>query len=323
MCTCPYHLAPRVYLEISQISRLCLVYLENFQVITSRRKIMKLSKNRVYSLRAFEHGQIANAVRSVLDTAGDDNARVSLGETSTRGDRATRKIDFSELEAICHLENRSIVWVNDNHAFCLREQSGYLVLELEAPDATTLDRFRAAFEENLQLELAELPDRSEQLLNLDKRLAAIERYVYAPHRTLRCFLSYRFNDVNELTALRVTQFLRLLEVDVLTGATYEPKQVSDKVLSKLQEPLDFLVLLITGDGESTWTRDEISTALHKGLALVPLVENGASFEPGLFADVEYIQFDTGHIGDAFLKLLEAVSFIRRQTLTASSESESV
>jgi len=35
MYTHPFRLVSRVYLEISQISQLCLVYLENFQVITS------------------------------------------------------------------------------------------------------------------------------------------------------------------------------------------------------------------------------------------------------------------------------------------------
>jgi hypothetical protein len=69
------------------------------------------------------------------------------------------------------------------------------------------------------------------------------------------------------------------------------------VLSKLREPLDFIVLLITKHGESTWTRDEIGIAIHKGIALVPLVEKGSSLQPGLFADIEYIEFESGHIGD--------------------------
>lgn len=141
-------------------------------------------------------------------------------------------------------------------------------------------------------------------------------------RRLRCFLSFRFNDASEFVALRVQQFLTLLDVEVLTGANYEPRQVSEKVLSKLRQPLDLIVLLITRDGESMWTRDEIGTAIHKGVALVPLIEKGAKLEPGLFADIEYVEFEAGHIGDAFLKLLQAVRFVREQKGSSANITES-
>jgi hypothetical protein len=32
----------------------------------------------------------------------------------------------------------------------------------------------------------------------------------------------------------------------------------------------------------------------------------------LFADIEYVEFESGHIGDVFLKLAEALQFIREQ-----------
>src|SRR5262245_50120609 len=137
---------------------------------------------------------------------------------------------------------------------------------------------------------------------------------------LKCFLSYRFTDENEIAALPVQEFLRLLNVEVRTGNRYEPRQVSEKMLSILSEPLDFIVLLITANGESMWTRDEINTALHKGIHLVPLVEKGATFHRGLFADLEYIEFTPGHIGDAFLKLLQAIEFIREQQTESSMPS---
>ena len=61
-----------------------------------------------------------------------------------------------------------------------------------------------------------------------------------------------------------------------------------------------------------WTRDEIATAIHKDIALVPIVEEGTQLTPGLLADIEFVEFPKGHIGEAFLKLLEAVCFIRAQ-----------
>jgi hypothetical protein len=35
-------------------------------------------------------------------------------------------------------------------------------------------------------------------------------------------------------------------------------------------------------------------------------------EPGLFGDLEYLRFSQGHIEESFIKLLEALKFIRLQ-----------
>ena len=77
--------------------------------------------------------------------------------------------------------------------------------------------------------------------------------------------------------------------------------------------MDFLVLLIGQDGESPWTRDEIATARATGVPVIPIVSEGSSFEPGLFGDLEYITIMVGHVGDAFLPLMEAITYIRRRS----------
>jgi hypothetical protein len=162
---------------------------------------------------------------------------------------------------------------------------------------------------------------AEALAPVLKRVEQLEEALLSPSRPLRCFLSYRFTESNEIVALKIQQFLTLLNVDVLSGATYEPRQVSEKVLSRLREPLDLIILLIMSNGESMWTRDEIGTAIHRGIALVPLVEKGAKFESGLFADVEHVEFAAGHVGDTFLKLLQAVHFVREQKQAKALSSE--
>jgi hypothetical protein len=42
-----------------------------------------------------------------------------------------------------------------------------------------------------------------------------------------------------------------------------------------------------------------------------LVEDGARFAQGVFGDLEYIPFAPDHIGDAFIKLMEGIAYIRR------------
>ena len=148
--------------------------------------------------------------------------------------------------------------------------------------------------------------------DIAKRLTTLEAKVSGSSRKLRCFLSYRFSPDSENTAFRVERFLALLEIEVIKGTSYEPRSISEKVMERLNQPLDFIVLLLTSTGESMWTRDEIAAALQKDIAVVPLVEEGVTFAPGLFGDLEYIEFARDHVGDAFLKLLEAVTFVRQQ-----------
>jgi hypothetical protein len=115
-----------------------------------------------------------------------------------------------------------------------------------------------------------------------------------------------------MIALPIQRFLALLDVEVITGMAYEPRRISDKVRDRLAERLDFVILLVCESGESPWTRDEIATARERDIAIVPIVQSGASFESGMFGDIEQIPFAAGHVGDVFLKLLEAVNFLRRR-----------
>jgi hypothetical protein len=111
-------------------------------------------------------------------------------------------------------------------------------------------------------------------------------------------------------ALELTRFLELLGVNVVTGAGYEPRRVDQKVIARLEQPLDFLIYLITADGESIWTRDELAFSLAKGYALVLLVESGTKIEKGLLGDWEYLEFEGNHIGDSFMGILEALHIYR-------------
>jgi hypothetical protein len=198
-----------------------------------------------------------------------------------------------------------------------------ILVEISADDVVAMEGIGAILESALSLKKTTGTSRQgaqegraaaieERVGNLTLRLASLEMAVHQVAPRLRCFLSYRFGGENELVALRVQRFLALLSVDVVSGETYEPRPISQKVAAKLASPLSFLVLIVLANGESPWTRDEIATAKARGMFVVPLVEEGARFEPGLFGDLELISFATDHVGDAFLKLLEAVVYIRTE-----------
>ena len=129
--------------------------------------------------------------------------------------------------------------------------------------------------------------------------------------TIWAFVSYPFDSEQaEAYARQVERLLHALNVRVLTARPYEPRPVQDKVGDILADPFDLIVLIVAGKGESAWTRDEIAAATAKGAFVVPLVERPLTFERGLLGDLERIGFDPGHIGDAFVGLVEAVRFTR-------------
>ncbi len=292
---------------------------------------MYASRDFVFAHRSLRVGELAAGLAAAFRAAGLDAtcAEFSVSDTLPDGTHTQRDVSFSDLENMVIARASVSVSVRSEE---VRLEARYhasadaLSLHLAASAPKLIALAREAFQTALHLDPPPPPTPysgptiwdgvdaaiQEALAPVLDRVAALESSGEASMRRLRCFLSFRFNDASELLALRVQKFLALVDVDVLTGATYEPRQVTEKVLSRLREPLDFIVILVTADGESMWTRDEIGAALHAGIALVPLVERGAKLEPGLFGDVEYIEFAQGHIGDAFLKLLQAVRFVREQ-----------
>jgi hypothetical protein len=245
-----------------------------------------------------------------------------LSEHLEDGSTSARQVTARDTELICNLKDRRIwgTFVDDaGGSISLTIGDGYedIVLDVRAETATVLNEIFAYF--TTELRLKELPPddgrtrvdtAEEDIAALSERLTQIERSVSQVTPRLRCFLSYRFGDANELTALRVQRFLALLGVEVVTGQSYEPRRISEKIAERLNQELSFVVLLVTRDGESMWTRDEIATARSGGLYVIPLVEDGANFAAGLFGDLEVVPFAAGHVGDALLKLLEAVVYVR-------------
>jgi hypothetical protein len=125
-------------------------------------------------------------------------------------------------------------------------------------------------------------------------LAVLEKIVLGPSRTLRCFLSYRFTPDNEDSARKLKDFLTLLGIEVVTGTTNEPRPLSQKVMERLKDDLDFVVLLIGHDGESHWTRAVLpgsDTPKHKWGSVVALPASTATMPRRLPWTTEQARLD--------------------------------
>ena len=58
--------------------------------------------------------------------------------------------------------------------------------------------------------------------------------------------------------------------------------MSQKVRGRLDQPLDFIVVIEAAEGKSSWTRDEMARAQNQDVLLIRLVEDGATFDPGMY-----------------------------------------
>jgi len=170
----------------------------------------------------------------------------------------------------------------------------------------------------LGLERSEPPeDDSEELKS---RLAALERAFAQFSEKLRCFISFKFDDTRTVEQTNVLKrMLTALNIEWTTGEQFEPRRIEDKVKSRLRADVDFLIGVITKAGQSSWIRDELGNANARGIFVIVLKEEGASFDPGIFGSLEYIPYNT-IIEQTFPPLVEGINFIRAEITTRHSSS---
>jgi hypothetical protein len=157
------------------------------------------------------------------------------------------------------------------------------------------------------------PDQSSLAFKaLESRVAALEMVVKGTGKRLRSFISFKFDD--PLTIDQVDRLKRLLaavQIEWLTGEQFEPRRIEDKVKSRLRADVDFVIAVISKAGESKWIRDELADANARGLWIVLLLEEGATFDKGIFGSLEYLRFGLA-IEQTFPAVLEGVNFIRAE-----------
>jgi hypothetical protein len=174
---------------------------------------------------------------------------------------------------------------------------------------------------NLGLEQTEAPkfDHEVKIEKLESRVLALEKAAKDVARTLRCFISFKFDDTQTITQVdRLKRLLAAVHIEWVTGEQFEPRRIEDKVKGRLRADVDFIIAVISKAGESIWIRDEIADANARGLWVVLLLENGATFDKGIFGTLEHIQYGLA-IDQTFLALLEGINFIKAEVFTRASQ----
>jgi len=291
---------------------------------------MSVSMSKYYDNRFFKTGELSKLLREMVRRVVGDNAETRIFAIKKLKDGLTERqdnISFDDIRDTVDLiteYNTFILYFQGNGkdvSISFDGRGDYLSVSLGAESPETLyvvaeevkqligTTERESIFKQIKFEGPTIP---EQIYELRSMIEELRATIVKPTKNLRCFLSYRFDPKIEATVLRLQRFLSLLDVEVISGTSYEPRRISDKVMERINQSIDCVILLISESGESAWTRDEISFANSKGIPIIPIVEENTKFERGMFGDLEYIPYASGHIGDVFIGLLEAINYIKNK-----------
>lgn len=287
---------------------------------------MQTTRHKTYKNASFNPGDLRRVFASIMSELGISEAASSLSAEFRYGDDGNVKKDITmiDLELVTDFSNNvntvslsfasdcSRLYDKDNHVIMSRFQGGIL-LNIVSKNTSTPEIVLKVLEKELKLVEMPKPEfKPNKDAELEARIEILEAKIQELSRQLSCFLSYRFNPKGKALALELSRFLSLLDIKVISGMGYEPRRITEKVTERLKLGHDFLIYLITNDGESMWTRDELVVSYGSGVPVIILVEKGTSFEKGLLGDWEYVEFEGDHIGDAFISILEAIDFLKEQ-----------
>lgn len=304
-------------------------------------KNMTFSKSLHFVPREFELGELKRCFQTALKEVFPQDATVSIHIRNTLQDgtqHATESKDLDELSKICDLSAQEtqiqIVFYARPDLYkagfdamvLVSVSSGDIVMSFMAATSDCLTSLIGSVVGALRLQKSEKdsisspPSFWDDLDALQQRVAVLEKARDAQGQRLTCFLSLRFEEKSRAYAEKLKKLLALLHVGVITGEGYEPKTIQSKVSGRLDQGIDFHIMLITANGQSTWQRDEMAkTQGTKGtqdtkVFLILLLEDGAEFEQGIYGDHEFIPFPKGRIAEAFLPLLEGIRYIERSRI---------
>jgi len=236
------------------------------------------------------------------------------------------KISVENLQLVTDLNNINLALSASTPSTSLRPERVFMfckstaagVISCCVPDEESM-RCRERFVSNLGLEQTGDP----ALAEVESKVSAVLENIYRRiPRTLKCFISFKFDDAHTITEVdRLKRLLAALRIEWVTGEQFEPRRVEDKVKARLRADVDFVIAVITKAGESKWIRDELVDANARDLRVVVLLEDGATFNQGIFGTLEYIPYDLV-IDQTFSALLEGVNFIRAEIASKERSSNS-
>jgi hypothetical protein len=82
------------------------------------------------------------------------------------------------------------------------------------------------------------------------------------------------------------------------------------VLDRLSGDLDLFIVIYSSTGDSAWLNQEIGVARARKLPILVIREEGSEADFGMLGDTEYLQFPKKSISNAFVGILQALSYVK-------------
>jgi hypothetical protein len=279
---------------------------------------MPISRSQSFVPKVLPAGKLRTAIARAFEASGrEPPVKLTISRKLPDGSESKQDVDPARLDEVCDLREPGLSVTTSSgplgswYYLGVHGGESSASVNAEAPDGAGTESLIETFLREAELDKPQPPSIDAGTDEATFQVEVSTPRVLTPLPTrLRSFVSYRLGPENESIALYVERLLGVLDVEVVTARSYEPRSIASKVTDRLRG-IDLVVLIVGSDGESAWTRDEIATARASSASVVPLVVTGSTFEPGLFGDLEYIRFEPGHPGDAAVPLTEAIAFIRR------------
>jgi hypothetical protein len=278
-----------------------------------------MEKSWNFQLKKFKYGELKHVFNLIFE---EYNIEIDKQVFSCRSviDDITYHNDIylQDLNEITELNDRfrslSIDFKREKNRTGIRIFASYFAIHVSIETGTIEEMNKLIYLFKNELNLEEyIKDETKtieyRLDRIEEKIDFFENIFQEKKRKLRCFVSLRFDEESKKYFYILKEFLNLIDIEVESGLDYEPRRISDKVISKLESNIDFVIYLIIGD-ESYWTRDEIVVGTQMGYILIPLFIKGVKFTAGIFADLEYIEFEKDKIETSFIKILQGIRFIK-------------
>ena len=124
------------------------------------------------------------------------------------------------------------------------------------------------------------------------------------------FIGRHFDELGNQYYDKLSSFLKLLGFEVKQGEEYASQAMPEKVKGRI-DTQDIFLGIVSGDREHKWLIAEPSYALGKGKHVLLVVEKEATYTPTILGqDLEQVRFDSGHIEQTFIPLLQEFRSIR-------------
>jgi len=275
-----------------------------------------------YKPKVLQAGEFKEALeRAVSAVLGSDaEITVKYPRYNAAGVSDDISLDAGSLRAIVDLNKTQLTLIAEKENPRIRVFISFRtydgVLRIRAYDEEAVQCLER-FARDLGLEQTEEPKSQlvQAFETLESRVSVLEKATKNAERTPKCFISFKFDDTRTVAQVdRLKRFLAALHVEWVSGEQFEPRRIEDKVKARLRADVDFVIAVISKAGESTWIRDEFTDANARGLWVVLLLEDGASFDKGIFGTLEYIPYDHA-IEQTFSGLLEGINFIKAELST--------